>query len=523
MENLQAIWRSYKGLAGWLFPYLGDSFDYYRERTPMTESSDEQRQKRAERARQNGSKGRGPSAAGAARSKLNGLDWGLRAQTYPLPGEEDADAAAQAQWNAWYGPGSPAAGYHAKQCARASVIADRCERFARARIAEQKRKAVRNFRRRGPRRVKSIMARIPLDRLGSVQALAEFSDGCRKLASILAGSIEFVSSRGYLLPEEIDTVIWAHAIWPVPESLATDATAYTLSILNLGCTPGVAAAERDARLDPASRPLALRDLPREALMPADPKVCTERLRALIQQKCDEYQVEADRLQKECDEPELARMLDEAEFLSDADARRWKRCHAEQRLTFRGSEQALYKALERDREAGDDRNEDPGAAGGASPEPQTPRGECDPPGREGAGRAGEGLGPPLAGGEWVSPTEPRIAPEASPQMMNQREDRAQEAGTGQGVPSCVPGGAGDSHDVAPPPAAPPLIRPPLGAGLPAPSSSGLSFSEALARGGAAALTRPSATLSQGVQGERDWTAAHADPPGGPAPAPAPHTQ
>ena len=467
------------------------------------------------------------SAAGAARSKLNGLDWGLRAQTYPLPGEEDADAAAQAQWNAWYGPGSPAAGYHAKQCARASVIADRCERFARARIADQKRQAVRNFRRRGPRRVKSIIARIPQDRLGAVQALAEFSDGCRKLASLLAESIGFVSSRGHLLPEEIDTVIWTHAISPVPKSLATDGTAYTLSILNLGCTPDVAAAERDARLDPASRPLALRDLPREELMPADPKVCTERLRALIQQKSDEYQLEADRLQKECDEPELARMLDEAEFLSDADARRWKRCHAEQRLTFRGSEQALYKALERDREAGDDRNEDAGAAGGASPEPQTPRGECDPPGREGAGRAGEGLGPPLAaplaGGEWVSPTEPRIASEASPQMMSQTEDRAQEAGTGQGVPSCVPGGAGDSHDVAPPPAAPPLIRPPLGAGLPAPSSSGLSFSEALAHGGAAALTRPSATLSQGVQGERDWTAAHADPPGGPDPAPAPHTQ
>src|SRR5271167_2213312 len=206
----------------------------------MSKSSDEQGQERAERARRNGSMGRGAtSAAGAARSKLNGLDWGLRAQTYPLPGEEDADATAEAQWNTWYGPRSPAAAYHAKQCARASVIGDRCERFARARIADQKRRAVRNFQRRGPRRVKSILARIPLDRLGSVQALAEFSDGCCKLASILAGSIEFVSSRGYLLPGEIDTAIWAHAIWPVPESLATDVTAYTLSILNLGCTPGV--------------------------------------------------------------------------------------------------------------------------------------------------------------------------------------------------------------------------------------------------------------------------------------------
>jgi hypothetical protein len=114
-----------------------------------------------------------------------------------LPGEEDADAAEQARWKTWYGPASPAAGYHAKQCARSSVIGDRCERFIKARIADQKRKAVRNFRRRGPRRVKSVMARIPLDRLGSFQALAEFSDGCQKLASVLAGSIEIGSPRGY--------------------------------------------------------------------------------------------------------------------------------------------------------------------------------------------------------------------------------------------------------------------------------------------------------------------------------------
>ena len=288
----------------------------------------------------------------------------------------------------------------------------------------------------------------------------------------------------------------------MPESLATDVTAYTLYILNLGCTPGVAAAERDARLDPAGRPPALRGLPREALMPADPEVCGERLRALIQQKCDEYQAEADRLRKECDEPELARMLDEAGFLSDADARRWKRCHAEQRLTFRGSELALYKALDRDREAGDDRNEDPGAAGGASPEPQTPGGECEPPGREGAGRAGEGLGPPLAGGESVSPREPRIAPEASPQMMNQREDRAQEAGTGQGVPSGAPGGAGDGHDAAPPPAAQPLIRPPLGAGFPTPPSSGPDVSQ---RGGGHTFGR--------VHGGRLPPSAQAWSPGG----------
>jgi hypothetical protein len=444
----------------------------------MSEASDEDRQKRAERARQNGRKGRGAtSAAGAARSKLNGRDWGLRAQTYPLPGEEDADAAAQAEWNARYRPNSPAAVYHAKQCARSSVVADRCERFARARIADQKRKAVRNFQRRGPRRVKMIMARIPKDRLGSVSDLAGFSDGCRKLASILAGSIEFVSSRGYLLPEEIDTAVWAHGIGPMLESLPRDVTAYTLFILNLGATPGVAPAELDARLDPAGRPAALRGLPREALLPADPQVCGEQLRALIQTKCDEYQAEADRLRRECDEPELRRLLEEAEFLSDADARRWQRCHAEQRLTFLRSETALYKVLDRDREEGDDGNDDPGPAGGSEAHaPQEPAGAapapCPPPPHTGPGpepeEAGNSApapapraeppaapgadhpGPAVAGGAGFLPSEPRIAPEAAPQMTSQRGDPAGEQGAAPGVPTGVPEGAGHDHDAAPAP-------------------------------------------------------------------------
>jgi hypothetical protein len=455
----------------------------------MTELSDEQKQKRAERARQNGSKSRGPtSVEGAARSKLNGLkEGGLRAATYPLPGEEDADVAEQAGWNARYQPRSPAAAYHARQCARASVMAERCERFARARIADQKRRAVRNFQRRGPRRVKRILARITEDRLGAIQALAEFSDGCRELARLLAGSIELLSSRGYLLPAEIEGAIGAHGIWPVPQSLPRDVTAYRLYILNLGCTPGVAPAELDARLDPASRPLALRVLPREALLPTDPSVRSEHLRALIQQKCDEYAAEAERLEEECDVPELARMLEQAEMLSDADLKRWNRCHAEQRLTVRASEQALYKALDRDREVGDVHNEDPGPVGGGGSE-ESPDREDEAETAVCAGQAGdsvaqgevEALGPepqaacglplpeppaargqPFPGEEKFSPREPRIAPEAARQTLGDKEDPAEDQGAEQGVPICVPGGATHDHDAAPLPATP---SPPPAAGV-----------------------------------------------------------
>src|SRR5262249_45386055 len=205
------------------------------------------------------------------------------------------------------------------------------------------------------RQGKRILARIAADRTGAFNDLARFADGCRHLAAILAGLIDLLSSRGSLSPQEIDAAVWAHGIGPVLEALATDVTAYTLYILNLGCTPGVSAAELEARLDPANRPLALRALPRAAPLPADPQVCGAQLRALIQTKTDGYRAEADRLWKECDEPELGRRLQEAEFLSEADARRWQRCHAEQRIAFLRSEQALYKALDRDGEADDELN------------------------------------------------------------------------------------------------------------------------------------------------------------------------
>jgi hypothetical protein len=211
------------------------------------------------------------------------------------------------------------------------------------------------------------------------------------------------------------------------------------------------------------------------------------LQALIQTKADEHQAEADRLRAECDEPELSRMLEEAEFLSDADSKRWQRCHAEQRLTFLRSEQALYKALERDREAGEQRDEGPVSAGGGSGESQDrdqdqekeaaaaecvgeagdplPQGEVPALGSDAQADVPAGsqcagphppCGHPLPGGAGFSPSEPRIAPEPSPQMMIQREDPTQEQGAGEGVPIAVPGGAPQGHDRAPPPAAPPPL-------------------------------------------------------------------
>src|SRR5262249_28588695 len=156
-----------------------------------------------------------------------------------------------------------------------------------------------------------------------------------------------------------------------------------------------------------------------------------------------YRAEADRLWKECDEPELARRLEEAEFLSEADARRWQRCHAEQRIAFLRSEQALCKALDRDGEADDELNGGAGSAGGAGAEESPDReeeaadtgcaGEAENPLAPGAGvvpspdpqtaapTGTRGADDPLLEEERILPSEPRIAPEPAPQVMSPMED------------------------------------------------------------------------------------------------------
>jgi hypothetical protein len=56
----------------------------------------EQKLVRAECARVNGAKSQGSiSAAGRQRSSLNGLQSGLRAESYPVPDEVEADARSR--------------------------------------------------------------------------------------------------------------------------------------------------------------------------------------------------------------------------------------------------------------------------------------------------------------------------------------------------------------------------------------------------------------------------------------------
>jgi hypothetical protein len=329
------------------------------ETTPLTPTQAEPAPRKSGKGRKGRKRRRRRTAAGAPRRppSLNALDGGLRAKTFPLPHETAAAALRADVWHQRYRPSSPAACHLTNEAARATLLADRCDTFRQARLDEQARKTRKNFKRRGTRRVQRVVKRMDSDMLGAVHELATFSDGCRKLAGDLGDALNVLMIRGYLPPGDLEVVICQHGIWPIYESLATDVMAYTLYILNLGCTPGVAPEEIERKLDPASRPEALRALPREEVMPADPSACAARLAALIRTKRDAYQAEADRLAREVDAPALLALLQQEAILTEADAKRVARSHAEARITFDRAWSALQKTLDRDKEDEDEETED----------------------------------------------------------------------------------------------------------------------------------------------------------------------
>ena len=95
----------------------------------------EEKAKRAERSRRNGAKSRGAlTEESRRRGCLNALKSALRAKTYPLPHEREAAAARSEQWHNWYGGESPAAIHLTNECARATIIADRSDRFREAEV-----------------------------------------------------------------------------------------------------------------------------------------------------------------------------------------------------------------------------------------------------------------------------------------------------------------------------------------------------------------------------------------------------
>jgi hypothetical protein len=119
-----------------------------------------------------GGKGKGKGKNKGKRNRrprnLSALGDGLRAKTYPLPHEKDAAAERAATWHNYYNPQSPAAVHLTNECARATMICDRLEKFRRAQIDCQKVNVKRNWRRRRRRKMEKAFQQQVVERANTL-------------------------------------------------------------------------------------------------------------------------------------------------------------------------------------------------------------------------------------------------------------------------------------------------------------------------------------------------------------------
>ena len=110
----------------------------------------------------NGSKSQGPKSPETKLkiSSQNSRKWGLFARTVALPHEQKEYGDRCTVWHEYYQPQSPAAMHLTNECARATLLADRCDNYRQAEIERQTKKEDQNWRRRQKRKVDRLMRRI---------------------------------------------------------------------------------------------------------------------------------------------------------------------------------------------------------------------------------------------------------------------------------------------------------------------------------------------------------------------------
>ncbi len=321
------------------------------------------KEQRAEASRRNGRLSRGGlTPESRLKSSMNALKTGLRALTFSLPHESATVAERGEQWNTYYDPQSPAACHMVNECARATILADRCESYRQATIEEQTKDTHQRWKRKQRDKAYRLAKRLAIDPAGTMAELRRFEYGLKWIITEYNDFIWCVNNKGYLNQEGIDQVIRLYAgIEPVPEKITRNVMAYGLYTLHLGSALGVSVEEMDAWAAPANRPEELQEMTREEIVPSDARSAAEMLVETFEQEIRLLEVERQRIWDEEDEPSLQRKLEGASILTEEAARRVNRSHAESRTTFHRYWTALNKTLKTDAEEG--RDEAPAVAGG----------------------------------------------------------------------------------------------------------------------------------------------------------------
>jgi hypothetical protein len=191
-----------------------------------------------------------------------------------------------------------------------------------------------------------LLAPGTVDLLPILTELRNFSHGLEALAQAWHWLGQAIRQRGFLSPHEWVTGVRLMGVLPTTDAVGQHQDSFLFTLWSARCNPATPAGMIETLLQPAYRPAGLEDLGRDELLP-DPAACREQLTRCVDHVLTELRARADRVAREVNGPELARLLKPADVVLDPDkAKRFDRARSNYRSTY----YPALKALESRREA-----------------------------------------------------------------------------------------------------------------------------------------------------------------------------
>jgi hypothetical protein len=170
--------------------------------------------------------------------------------------------------------------------------------------------------------------------------LRAFGHGLEYLAGEWLRLQKAITTRGYFTPEEMNQGVRLMGVKPVLETVVKHQDTFLFMVWSLGCHPAAPAGLIDRLLDPAHRPEGLADAGRDELLPDVASVRAQVIKWVNDELADLAAL-AERVGREVDGPELARVLNPAAIVIDPEkAKRLDRAQKNYQSTFYRAHSAL---------------------------------------------------------------------------------------------------------------------------------------------------------------------------------------
>ena len=219
----------------------------------------------------NGCKGRGAlSDATKQVSAQNSRTFGLFAKTNALPHELAAWGDRSRLWHDQYQPQTPASMHLTNECARATLLCDRCADYRDSVIEEQTATERKSWYQQQKRKASRLNRELDDERCeATVEELQTFGEGVRLMIRGFRELIVLVQSNGFLTTHQVQVGIRLYGVAPTPQNIAVHLVGYLVNLYNLGCTPGVSPGVIETWLKPANRPDVLQDWENDEIIDDD--------------------------------------------------------------------------------------------------------------------------------------------------------------------------------------------------------------------------------------------------------------